>query len=74
MRIFFGIDEINSFINKHLTELAVDSSGWEKLYSNKLTTEYWILTYPASDEHGGGQPLLTQVTERDAMKFKDEYE
>ncbi len=74
MRILVGIDEINRFINKHLTELAVDSSGWEKLYFNKLTTEYWILTYSASDEHGGGKPLLTQVTEQDARKFKGEYE
>jgi hypothetical protein len=74
MRILVGTDEINSFINKHLIELAVDSSGWEKLYINRLTTEYWVLTYPDSNEHGGGHPLLTQVTEQDAMKFKDGHE
>lgn len=74
MRSLVGTERIDSFIAKHLNELTVDSSGWKKLYSNKLTTEYWILTYPASEEHGGGQPLLTLVKEQDAMKFKDENE
>jgi hypothetical protein len=74
MQSLVGKEQINRFITKHLNELAVDSSGWEKLYINRLTSEYWILTYPASDGHGGGEPMLTQTTEKESMKFKDEYE
>lgn len=74
MRSLVGTERINSFIAKHLNELTVDSSGWKKLYIDKSAAEFWILTYPTSDEHGGGQPLLTHVSELDAMKFKDEYE
>lgn len=52
---------IESLVHDHLVEIATDSSGWSVLYKDPLDNRFWELTYPASESHGGGPPLLRSV-------------
>jgi hypothetical protein len=38
-----------------------DSGGWDKLYRDPGDGRYWLLTYPKSHMHGGGQPSLKHL-------------
>jgi hypothetical protein len=62
--------EAEKFIEKNCVQVATDESGWEILYLAKSTQEFWLKTYPNSEHHGGGDPLLTKITKESAqVKF-----
>ncbi len=70
MRVISGIDAVESYISSNLEKVKKDESGWNTLYLNKTTKEYWIRSYPNSEVHGGEQPRLEQVSELAAqIKF-----
>lgn len=41
-----------------LTKLATAEAGWSTLYRDPADTRFWELTYPKSELHGGGPPML----------------
>ena len=59
-------NEAMEFIDSNCTKIANDDSGWETLYKANSTNEYWILSYPNSGEHGGGEPSMILVTPEEA--------
>jgi hypothetical protein len=62
---------IRLLISDLLQKVAVDSSGWDVLYRNPDDGTYWELTFPQSEEHGGGPPRLTFMRE---SEIKRKYE
>ena len=55
-----------------LEKLGHDSSGWDTLYRNRKTGELWEVTYPESQQHGGGPRHLSAVAVADAQtKYPD---
>jgi hypothetical protein len=59
---------IEYLINDVFNRLAVDASGWLTLYQDPGDGRYWELSYPNSDESGGGAPTLRMVTSIDAKR------
>ena len=47
---------IDYLINHSFIRLATDASGWFTLYQDTSDDRYWELSYPHSDEAGGGPP------------------
>ena len=41
-----------------LTRLATAEAGWSTLYRDPADSRLWELTYPESELHGGGPPML----------------
>jgi hypothetical protein len=54
---------IEELIACPLQQVGSTDAGWTKLFIDKADGRYWELTYPNSDWHGGGPPMLTCVTE-----------
>jgi hypothetical protein len=54
---------IYDLISHQLVELGIGDEGWSKLYRDPGDGRYWELTYPESEYHGGGPPMLTQVSD-----------
>lgn len=52
---------IERLISDYLVSLGTDESGWDALYRDPLTGRLWELTWPQSDQHGGGPPRLRLV-------------
>lgn len=61
-------ERIENLISNYLIEVSEDESGWEKLYQDPEDKRYWELTYPESEAHGGGAPLLRNLLEPEAKK------
>jgi hypothetical protein len=59
---------IEYLIDKIFVRVATDSSGWFTLYKDPLDGRYWELSYPYSDQSGGGAPSLKVLEWNDAMK------
>ena len=59
---------IETLIRGHLKELGRDSSGWDVLYIDPDDGRLWELTYPESQMHGGGPPLLKNINIEDATE------
>lgn len=57
---------IEALVRDHLRKLGADPTGWDVLYVDEADGRYWELTYPDSDRHGGGAPLLTALSPADA--------
>jgi hypothetical protein len=53
---------IEHLVEDHLTKVGHDPSGWDTLYLDPADGRYWELTYPESDSHGGGPPMLRNVS------------
>jgi len=68
MSVISGSEAVESYISLNLVKVTTDQTGWDTLYINKATNQYWLHTYPNSEMHGGGQPQLEQVTELVAKK------
>ena len=69
MNQFTGSQAI-TFLEGNCVKVATDDSGWEILYKEKSSNKYWELTYPNSEMHGGGEPLVTPITIEDVkLKF-----
>lgn len=62
---------INWLIKNQLKKMVADKSGWFVLYKDPNDNRYWELSYPQSELHGGGSPMLKVITETDAkVKYK----
>jgi hypothetical protein len=59
---------IEALLAEHLHLLGSDVSGWSQLYLDPDDGRYWELTYPKSELHGGGPPLLRCLTEGEAWE------
>ncbi|WP_133470152.1 Imm27 family immunity protein [Paraglaciecola marina] len=68
MGIISGSETVKSYINANLVKVATDDSGWNALYLNKIDNQYWVLTYPRSEVHGGGHLELQKITELSAKR------
>lgn len=53
-----------------LVQLATDDSGWVVLYRDPQDSRTWELSYPDSEEHGGGAPVLRCI---DASEVARKY-
>ena len=61
-------ERIEALLKEHLQEVGRDRSGWETLYVDPNGGRFWEHTYPQSEMHGGGPPLLRHVTAEDARQ------
>jgi len=69
MNQFAGSQAI-AFVEKSCIKVATDESGWDILYKEKSSNKYWELTYPNSEMHGGGEPLVSLLSLEDVkLKF-----
>lgn len=57
---------IDELVSTCLRYVAVDWSGWDKLYQDPTDGRYWELTYPQSHLHGGGSKELRCIDKSDA--------
>ncbi len=68
MSVISGSEAVETYISLNLVKVTTDQTGWDTLYINQVTNQYWLHTYPNSEEHGGGQPQLMQVSDLVAKK------
>ena len=61
-------ERIESLISSYLVEINEDESGWSKLYQDPEDKRYWELSYPESEIHGGGAPLLRNLSLQEVKK------
>jgi hypothetical protein len=61
--------QIDELLAANLTEVAVDPSGWHKLYRHRDTGKFWKLDYPQNDLHGGGPRRLRELSIVDADQW-----
>lgn len=59
---------IEILISSYLIEMCTDESGWNKLYQDPDDKRFWELTYPDSEMHGGGAPLLKNLSMQEAKE------
>ena len=54
---------IQWLIAEVLQQIGVDerSGGWDKLFRDPVDGRCWLLTYPHSEMHGGGPPVLKHL-------------
>ena len=62
--------EANEFLEGRCIEVATDSSGWVSLFQETSIKTYWVRNYPDSSSHGGGQPVITQIS---AVEAKERF-
>jgi hypothetical protein len=60
---------IETLISTYLIEAGEDESGWIKLYQDPEDKRYWELSYPESEMHGGGPPLLRNLSLQEVEKI-----
>jgi hypothetical protein len=53
---------INMLIHNYLQKIGSSADGWDILHRDPADGRYWELTYPHSEVHGGGPPLLTWLS------------
>jgi hypothetical protein len=61
-------ERIEDLTRNELRKIGQDQTGWDVLYVDPRDGRFWELTYPQSEFHGGGPPLLTQIAKSDAEK------
>jgi hypothetical protein len=66
IRVDVAAARIKELTDTHLTKIAVTESGWETLYRDPTDLRFWELTYPHSEMHGGGPPMLRCITAKEA--------
>jgi len=59
-------ERITWLIRNSLKRMATDATGWDTLYKDPRDGRLWELTYPHSEMHGGGPPLLRALSLEDA--------
>ena len=64
-------ERIENLISSYLIEISEDESGWNKLYQDPEDERYWELSYPESEMHSGGAPLLKNLSLHEA---KEKYQ
>ncbi|MES2574737.1 MAG: Imm27 family immunity protein [Bacteroidota bacterium] len=55
-------ERIEQLKSNYLKKVSVDITGWEVLYQDPHDNRYWLLTYPNSELHSGGPPILKMIT------------
>ncbi|MFN4211257.1 MAG: Imm27 family immunity protein [Devosia sp.] len=63
-----GDDRIEELTRDYLVLIGRDESGWETLYQDPSSGEYWVMSYPYSHHHGGGMPTLKRTSIEDAQQ------
>lgn len=62
---------IEYLTNNVLKKIATSDDGWDTVYSDPEDGRYWELIYPFSGTHGGGAPVLCNLsTEQAEKKYK----
>lgn len=56
----FKGNEALEFIKK-LKKISIDQENWNIIYLDEKSGEKWILDYPDSSNHGGGQPRIRKL-------------
>ncbi len=59
-------DRIRWLTDSFFELVVVDGDNWSALYRNPDNGDYWELTYPQSEMHGGGPPALECISKNDA--------
>jgi len=49
---------IDRMLESELKQISADESGWLKLFQHRETGQYWELSWPQGEMHGGGPRLL----------------
>ena len=62
-------DRIETLVDNYLDHVCDDKTGWDKLYIDPTTNQYWERVYLQSEMHGGGPPSLICLT-REAAQLK----
>ena len=66
-------ERIEELITTHLLELGCDPTGWDTLFVDPDDGRLWERTYPQSHMHGGGPPMLSHLSEKQAReKYGDD--
>ncbi|MGQ1911818.1 Imm27 family immunity protein [Marinifilum sp. RC60d5] len=53
---------IDWLVSNFLIKINTDITGWNTLYQDPNDYRYWELTYPKSEQYGGGAPKLENIT------------
>lgn len=61
-------ERIDRLTQEHLIKLAKTDGGWTTLYRDPSDGRLWERTYPQSGLHGGGPPVLYQISEAEAQQ------
>ena len=59
---------IHWLVEHVLERIAVLHDDWLVLYRDAADGWYWELSYPHSEEHGGGVPRLCVISQEDARR------
>lgn len=59
---------IEYLINNVIKKVATSEDGWDAVYSDPDDGRYWELIYPSSGAHGGGAPVLRELSTEQAVK------
>jgi hypothetical protein len=59
---FYAFDD-NFIGQKKLIRIGSDLTGWRIFYNDKKSN--WIVFYPFSESHGGGQPYIINIEDID---------
>lgn len=54
--------EIERRLRDELIKIASSTDGWSSLLIDDSKNEYWELTYPQSEMHGGGPKTLSPIS------------
>jgi len=61
--------DIEQMLASKLVQLALDPTGWRKLYRHLETGRFWELDHPRSELHGGGPKRLRELELEDAKDW-----
>jgi hypothetical protein len=64
-------ERIEWLLRTSLHRIAIDASGWDTLYEDVNDGRFWELTYPQSEMHAGGPPMLSHLPRDEARKKYD---
>jgi Immunity protein 27 len=56
---------IRFLVENELEKIADSSDGWSSLFRHKKLGNFWRLSYPDSEKHGGGAPRLDLIDRAD---------
>jgi hypothetical protein len=59
---------IELLVSTHLRNIATADGGWATLFQDPDDGRYWELTFPHSQMHGGGPPLLRALSRGEAAR------
>lgn len=61
---------IDFLVGNRLERIAASGDGWDVLFIDRNDGRFWELSYPDSQAHGGGAPMLKAI---DAAAVKKKY-